>query len=326
MPREAPPTAVPLAIVGNLNVDQWIGPVARFPRWDEELLVDSARLELAGTAGYALLVARALGLPPVVVSTLGDDVFGRFTLDALAALGADASGIDVLPGEETTLGLIFVGPDGRRAILSTLGAHARMGVDVADRHDDRVAPCAEVLLCGSYLLPHFSPADVLPYARRLRGRGQLVAFDPSWDPAGWVAQTRRDTLALLPAVDVYLPNDEELTRLTAAPTWQDALAAVAPLPGETVLKRGPAGAVYARGDERIAVPGFPVAAVNTIGAGDAFDVAYLYARRQGWTPARRLRFACALAAIVVSQPGPRHYPDAAAVEAFLAAALDTNPG
>jgi len=314
-----PLPSAPLAIVGNLNVDQWLRTVERFPDWDEEVLVDSARLELAGTAGYALLVGRALGLEPVVVSTLGDDVFGRFVLAELAALGVDAAGVEVLLGEETSLGMVFVGADGRRAILSTLGAHARMGVEVAERHDDRVARCAEVLLCGNYLLPRFSSAHVLGYARRLRKRGQIVAFDPSWDPAGWGDQTRRETFALLETVDVYLPNGEELTRLTGASSWQDALRVVAGLPGETILKRGAAGAVYGRADERVEVPGFAVEAVNTIGAGDTFDVAYLYARRLGWPPERRLRFACALAAIVVSQRGARAYPNPTAVEAFLVA-------
>lgn len=314
--------AAPLAIVGNLNVDQWMRTVERFPDWDEELLIESARLELAGTAGYALLAANALGLAPVVVSTLGDDVFGRFVLAELAALGVDAAGVETLAGEETPLGIIFVGATGHRAILSTLGAHARMGVAVADRHDERVAAAAEVLLCGNYLLPRFAPALVLEYAARLRARGQTVAFDPSWDPAGWSEHTRHDTFALLAAVDVYLPNDEELMRLTGTTSWAAALRAIEGLPGETVLKRGAAGAVYARDGERLEVPGFAVDVANTIGAGDTFDVAYLYARRRGWPPARRLRFACALAALVVSQAGARTYPDAAAVEAFLTARSD----
>ena len=72
-----------------------------------------------------------------------------------------------------------------------------------------------------------------------------------------------------------------------------------------------------RGNERIAVPGFPVDAVNTVGAGDVFDAAYLYARRLGWPPVERLRFANALAAMVVSQRGERIYPDADSVMRFM---------
>lgn len=313
-----PASAAPIAIVGNLNVDQWIQPVERFPRWDEELLVDSVRLELAGTAGYILLAWRALGLPATVVSSVGDDAFGRFLLDEVRALGAPDTGISVIPGADSPLGIIFIGPGGERSIFALLGAHADLDLALVRGHDPEIARATEVFLCGSYLLPQLSPRDLLPYARELRARGQLVAFDPSWDPAGWTAETRAATEVLLADVDVYLPNDVELMHLTDTATWQAALDTVAGLPGETVLKRGAAGAVFASGSERIAVPGYPIDPVNTIGAGDVFDAAYLFARRQGWPPERRLRFACAFAAMVVSQPGARAYPNADAVERFMA--------
>jgi sugar/nucleoside kinase (ribokinase family) len=306
----------PIAIVGNLNADQWVRTVRRFPRWDEEIVVDSSRIELAGTAGYMLLAGHGLGWPAVVVSTIGDDLYGAFLQDELRRLGVATDGVETISGCETCLGMIFVGPDGQRAILSTLGAHALMDVAVARRHDAAVGRCAEVVLCGSYLLPRFGPSDILPYARALRARDQTVVFDPSWDPGGWSETTRRETLALLDEVDVYLPNEPELLHLTGASDLESAIAALGGRPREVVVKRGAEGALYVAGADRVAVPGYDVAPVNTIGAGDVFDVAYLYARRQGWLPAERLRFACALAAMVVAQPGDRAYPDAAAVAAF----------
>jgi sugar/nucleoside kinase (ribokinase family) len=307
----------PLAIVGNLNVDLWVRTVDRFPVWSEEWIVDSARPELAGTAGYLMLACKGLGIDALTVSTIGDDLFGRFLEDQLQELGFAARGIEVVDQEETPLSMIFVGEDGQRGILSTLGAHKRMDMDVVWRHDELVAQCSEVFLCGNYLLPQLSPADVLPYAQELKARGQLVAFDPSWDPTGWGEQTRRNTYRLLQAVDVYLPNEEELTHLTGKGDWHAALQEVAGMPGEVVLKRGAHGAVYAGAGEWIEVPGFVVHAVNMVGAGDVFDIGYLWGRRMGWSPLQRVQFACALATMVVSQPGTRTYPDAAGVLAFL---------
>lgn len=312
------PRGRPLGIVGNLNVDLVVSTVERFPVWDEELVVEGARVEFAGSAGYAALAAGALGLDVFVVSTAGDDVFGRALAEAGERLGFDASGVEVLLGRETSLGMVFVGEGGRRGILSTLGAHAEMDVAVAERYDARVAECAEVFLCGNYLLPRFSPSEVAPYARRLRERGQTVVFDPSWDPGGWGERIREGTYRLLRYTDIYLPNQEELTRLTGERDWRAALdEGASRCAGEVVLKRGADGAVWASGDERIEFPGFFVSAVSTIGAGDVFDAAYLYGRREGWRPESRLRFASAYAALVISQSGPRSYPDAAAVHAFL---------
>ncbi len=309
------PAGSRLAVVGNLNADLWVQTVERFPRWDEELLVESARIELAGTAGYVLLACKGLGMSAFAVSTLGDDAFGQYVHASVEALGFETEGVEVLPGRQTSLGMIFIDPAGRRSILSTLGAHSEMDMEVVARHEAAIAGCTDVLICGSYLLPGLSPADVLPLARECRQRGQTVAFDPSWDPAGWGERTRRDTYELLREVDVYLPNEEELTHLTGQGDWPSALREVEGLAGEVVLKRGSEGAVFARDGERVSAPALPIAAVNTVGAGDVFDTAYLYARRQDWPPARRLQFACTLAGMVVSQPGTREYPSADAVEA-----------
>lgn len=316
----------PMAIVGNLNVDQWLGPVTRFPAWNEELLVNTSRVELAGSAGYIALACRGLGIAPFIVSTVGDDLFGRFTLDTMHQLGFDTSGVETISGQPTPLGLIFVGAGGERGILSILGSHTEMSTTVALRHDDRVAVCPEVFLCGNYLLPRCSPAQMRHYARRARERGQAVIFDPSWDPGGWSEQMRAETLALLPEVDVYLPNHEELCRVTASSSWECGLEAIRGLATETVIKRGAGGAVFASAEEAVEVPGLPVDAANTIGAGDVFDAAYLYGRRRAWSPAQRLGFACAYAAYVVAQRGERHYPGEQTVEVFRASFDDQKSG
>lgn len=307
----------PLAVVGNLNVDLWVRTVERFPNWDEELVVESARLQLAGTAGYVMLAAKSLGIPTVVVSTIGDDSFGQYLLQVLHEHGFSTAGIAVCAGEETSLGIVFIGRSGQRAILSTLGAHRLMDIGIVEQHDGEIVHCSELFLCGNYLLPRLTPLDVLPYARKAKERGQLVVFDPSWDPAGWPDATRAATYALLAAVDVYLPTEEELVRLTGRADWHEAVHEVRELAPEIVLKRGRDGAIAVCGAEQVAVPSFPVPAANTIGAGDVFDVGYLFARRQGWSLKHRTEFACALAALVVAQPGDRIYPTAHDVLAFL---------
>jgi len=312
-------TDAPFGIVGNMNLDLWVAGVTRFPQRDEEVLAASSSIELAGTAGYVLQAALALGVEPRVVSTIGDDRLGDMLLAELGKIGCPVEGLEVVAGDETSLGIVFVREDGSRGILTTLGAHAVMDPAVAKRQDAWIAPCAEVLLCGAYLLPRFGPDDILPYAAGLRRRGQVVAFDPSWDPAGWPPATREATMRLLREVDVYLPNDAELMALTGAADLEAAVSAVADLAGEVVVKRGADGALFARGGERVSEPGYPIRAVSTIGAGDIFDTAYLLARRRGMDVSRRLRFANAAAALAVRQEGARVYPGEREIEAAMRA-------
>lgn len=310
------PDPAPIAIVGNLNVDQVVQTVTRFPDWDEELIVDAFHLELAGTAGYLAAAARGLGMAPFTVSTIGDDTLGDFVLGELASAGIDASGVVTLPGMATCLGIIFVGDRGQRSILTVLGAHEEMSVEVARQQDAAIARCAEVFLCGSYLLPRFSPSHLVEYARELRARGQVVVFDPSWDPAGWPDATQQDTYALLAEVDLFMPNDEELARLTRTTRWQDGVDALAHTGCQVIVKRGAAGAATRVDGLDIEVPGLDIRAVNTIGAGDVFDMGFLYARRQGWDIERCMEMGVATSAYVIAQEGKRTYPDPAMALAF----------
>jgi len=297
-----------IAIVGNLNVDQVVATVERFPEWNEELIIESSTLQVAGTAGYLALTAQGLGIDPLVVSTIGDDANGSFLTSSLRAAGIRTDGVSCLPGQETSLGIIFVGAQGQRSILTVLGAHREMTVDIAHQHDRLVRTCAEVILCGMYLLPQFTARHVTEYARMLRERGQVVVFDPSWDPAGWTPQTRAETLALLSHVDIYLPNDQEVCSLMGTATVDEAVAAIGAGPAEIVVKCGAEGARHYADGSVTVVEALPVAPHNTIGAGDIFDLGYLYARRQGWAIVDRLRFANALAGAVIVQEGARTYP------------------
>lgn len=312
----------PIAIVGNLNVDQIVSTVSRFPEWDEELIVHSSHLEVAGTAGYLALAARGLGMTPFVVSTVGDDANARFLRQELTLAGIADAGVETIAGCTTGLGIIFVGAQGQRSILTVLGAHEHMDVEVARRHDRDIAACTEVFLCGNYLLPAFSPRHVTDYARTLRARGQYVVFDPSWDPEGWPPKTRKETLALLEQVDLFLPNEEELCHLMDTTSWQEAVARIGSRVSHIVVKRGPQGAISIVDGEVVEVPGLPIDAVNTIGAGDVFDMSFLYARRMGWHAHRCLEFACSAAAAVVVQTGARRYPSEMDVLTFLARARE----
>jgi 5-dehydro-2-deoxygluconokinase len=87
-----------------------------------------------------------------------------------------------------------------------------------------------------------------------------------------------------------------------------------------VLKRGPRGAsVFAAGNAVLDVPGFPVAVLNTVGAGDAFAGGLIYGRCQGldWRASARMGNACG--ALVVTRHGcAAAMPRLSEVDTFVA--------
>lgn len=297
-----------IGLVGNLNVDLLLGPVSEVPAWDREVLAEGMELRFAGTAGYIALAAHALGLPSVILSTVGEDLYGQFLLAELERNGLTAAGVSPIPGEPTPITAVTVGPGGSRAMVSVLGAHKHVSLGYYEQHKHLLSDCPEIFICGNYLLPNLDCTAALTIARDARSKGQRVYFDPSWDPTNWSQPVVDATLSLMPLVDVFLPNEHELCGLTGLSDWREAAARIGRLGPEVVVKRGAAGAAALVAGEWFEDQGLRVVARDTTGAGDVFDAAYLWARRQGLATAERLQWANAAAALLVEQAPRTHYP------------------
>lgn len=297
----------PLGIVGNLNIDILMGP-SPLPAWNQEVVADALELRVAGTAGYLALAAKSLGIEPLIVSALGTDHLSRFVLEQLADQGIATEGIASLPDAGSPVTVAVTGDEGRRALVTVLGAHERIDLPFYRSHHAFLTSATEVFLCGTYLLPNLGPESALEIARESWGRGQQVIFDPSWDPKGWSAETLGATYLLLKQVDLFLPNEEELCAVMGAADWRSALARAGEYTPEVVVKRGAGGSAALVNGRMYEVSGRAVNARDTTGAGDVFDVGYLWARRQGWPPEDRLIFANALAGLVVEQVRRDRYP------------------
>ncbi len=92
---------VDVSLLGNLNVDMLIlgdGPKS----WEQIFSfaqVADVHLVPAGTIGYTSQDLAKLGLSVQVVSTLSDDPFSSFILDALQKKGVDTGQVQVEPGK-----------------------------------------------------------------------------------------------------------------------------------------------------------------------------------------------------------------------------------
>jgi sugar/nucleoside kinase (ribokinase family) len=86
------------------------------------------------------------------------------------------------------------------------------------------------------------------------------------------------------------------------------------------IKRGAAGALAGRGSERVSAPGFAVEAIDTTGAGDAFDAGFLAGLLAGEGLAACVRRGNACGALTTLHIGGSGGFDRARVEALLSSA------
>lgn len=285
------PVVVPVVVLGDANVDLVLtGDVV--PRFGQaEQLADSGELVLGGSASIAAAGVARLGVPTLLVARVGDDAFGAFTTAALRACGVDVRAVEVDPVLPTGFSVILSTPQDR-AILTVPGTIPTLR---AARVRDVLAgePPAHVHVASYFLQPALA-AELPGLLADLRAQGWTTSLDTNWDPAErWAGLD-----AVLPHVDVLLPNASELRALARAlalegPDDVASARALAALGPHVVVKDGADGgwSVGADGD-LVRVPGLPVEVVDTTGAGDSFDAGYLAALAHGVTDeAERLRWA-----------------------------------
>jgi sugar/nucleoside kinase (ribokinase family) len=249
-----------------------------------EQLVDEALLAVGGSGAIFACAAARLGLRVGICGVVGDDPFGRFMRDELTGAGVDVRGLIVDPKRPTGVTVVLSRPDDR-AMLTAAGTIAGLAGDAVNR--DLLRDVRHVHV-SSYFLQDALRPDLPELLGEARAAGATTSVDPNWDPAqDWDA----GLLSLLPAVDIFLPNSAEARNITGIDDIDVACEALAGRGGIVAIKFGDGGGMVQQGEETVRVPGITVDVVDTIGAGDTFDAAFLAAWLDGWPPERALALA-----------------------------------
>jgi sugar/nucleoside kinase (ribokinase family) len=275
-----------LVVVGDVNPDLVVRGEVRPEFGQAERLVDDAQLVIGGSGAIMACGAARLDLRTVLCGAVGDDVFGRFMLDALGEAGVDTGGVIVSDGKRTGLSVILSGA-ADRAILTFAGSIGQL--EIGDIDPDLVRSARHLHL-SSYFLQRALHDGVLHLFGEAHRAGATTSVDPNWDPNGtWDGALS----GLLNETDVFLPNEAEARAVARAVDATDAARALALRAGVVAVKCGPAGAVAVEGEEAVRAAAPAVDVADTIGAGDAFDAGFVAARLSGWPLERCLRLGVA---------------------------------
>jgi sugar/nucleoside kinase (ribokinase family) len=250
----------------------------------QEQLVDEAILAVGGSGAIFACAAARLGLHVGICGVVGNDPFGRFMREELTEAGVDVRGLTVDPTRPTGVTVVLSRPDDR-AMLTAAGTIA--GLSGASVSRDLLRDARHVHV-SSYFLQDALRPDLPELLDEAHAAGATTSVDPNWDPAeNWDS----GLLTLLPAVDIFLPNSAEARNITGIDDIDVACESLAGRGGLVAIKFGDGGGMVQKGDEAVRVPGITVDVVDTTGAGDTFDAAFLAAWLEGWPPERALALA-----------------------------------
>jgi fructokinase len=223
-------------------------------------------------ANVAVAASRA-GADVGLAGAAGDDDWGRWLRDRLAAEGVDLRFFELIDGELTPIAFASVDERGEPS-FQIYGDAVRIAAEaVAPRLDPAIA-VAEALVFSSTTLATQGERETTLRARSLvLERGARVCFDPNIRPNRWGGDPRPAAEAsreLIAGSFLVRTNREEAVAIAGVDDPREAAGVLAEMGAElVVVTLGPEGAVI-RGAVEVEAPSPAVKVVSTLGAGDAF--------------------------------------------------------
>ena len=294
------PTASPLVVCLGAHILDILGrPVTAIPPGQGSVLLEEIRLTAAGTAAGTAVDLAKLGARVVSMGAIGEDDLARLLVSLLDRHGVDTSHLARVPGVQTSATMLSIRPNGERPALHVPGAtgHLRPG-DV----DSGLVASADVLhVGGPDVLGRFAGEPLAAVLAAARAGGTLVTMDLLRPGSPEVL----DRLApVLPLVDYFLPNSDQLLAITAAADLDAGIKTI--LDAGTVavaVTMGEDGSRIVTGGTDARLPALPVPVVDTTGCGDAYSAGFITGICHGWGPEGAGWLGAAAAALVAQGLG-----------------------
>jgi sugar/nucleoside kinase (ribokinase family) len=283
----------PVLVIGDLNVDLIFTGLSGHPRYGREVTVSGSSMTLGGSAAIFACGLAKLGRPVKFLGKIGADSNGDFVLGKMRDRAVDVSGVKRDPRTGTGIAVAFTHSDDRAivAYLGTVASTTARDVPVGDwkryGHLHLTSPFIQLGLRDAFV----------PLLKKAKRAGLTTSLDPGWDP-----RERWDLEPIYPWLDVLLVNEVEskaLTRLRPV----DAAKKLAEKVLVAVVKTGPKGAIAATRSALWKAPPYAVDPVDTTGAGDTFDSAFIDGWLQGHRVEEVLAYACAAGALSTEAAG-----------------------
>lgn len=286
--------------LGLIMRDILLSGVPELPsHWEQTLVGKAVKSDTGGGAANSARTLGRLGVEVCLSGRVGRDSFAHAVEEDLKQDGVDLAYLKADETLSSGVAVALIGESGKRCFTTVRGANQVYGAE-----DLREVPWNEfgfVHINGYFQFPSLEP-ELPSLLEQVKEAGCTVSFDTaSWDPSGrWYESIH----PFARYIDYFFANAAQLFQLTGE---QDPREAAVFLRREgvgcVVAKLGEQGSVTFLDGEEVLVSSYPVEAVDTTGAGDSFDAAYMYGVAQGWSQRECGQFANTVAGLNCTRIG-----------------------
>lgn len=271
------------------------------------------------TCNFIVSVAR-LGGRGGYICKLGSDVFGKSFLDLLRREGVDITNVLIEKDGFTGVNFILLREGGEHEFIYFRKGSAASHFTPSDLKIDYLKSAKVFHTSGiSMGISETCRQTVFKAIEVIKDSGRLFTFDINFRPRLWSPEIARPFIErAVNAADIVFASLEDLTLLYGDTNYRTIVEKLSAEEGIFVIKLGSEGCAIYANKTWIKVPGFKVKVVDTTGAGDAFDGAFVTGFLEGMDLVKLGRFANAVGALTTTGFGAiPPIPRRDSVEEFL---------
>ncbi|NMF13236.1 ribokinase [Bacillus altitudinis] len=274
-----------IVVVGSCSMDLVVTSNKR-PNAGETVLGESFKTVPGGKGANQAVASARLGADVYMIGRVGDDAYGQDIMSNLQAQGVRTTYMKPVTEMESGTAHIILA-EGDNSIVVVKGANN----EVTPHYVKDALSSIENI--GIVLIQQEIPEETIEAVCTICSeKGIPVILNPA--PARKVSQQILDQAAYI------TPNEHEAALMFDGLTIAEALRQY---PNKLLITEGKSGVRYFDGSKEVLVPGYPVKAVDTTGAGDTFNGALAVALTEGNSLYDALAFANLAASISVTKFG-----------------------
>jgi ribokinase len=259
-----------VVVLGDINIDI-IAHFPFYPAEGQDALATSTEFHCGGSAANSAMALARMGFEVSLISRLGADPLADKAFDSLIEAGVQPAGLQRDPAVDTGLMYIVVTPNGERTMLGHRGANV---LTQPHQIQEEVIREARLFHLSGYALLADPQRSAALLALEMACRHGLTV---SLDPGLSISQSALDEMhALLPVVDILLPNLAEAQKLSGLSEPGECVHSLLEAGAKVVaLKLGGAGCLVGTEKGLVHLPGFRVQVRDSTGAGDCFAAGFV---------------------------------------------------
>jgi ribokinase len=301
-----------IVVVGSYVVDL-MSRTPHLPKPGETVLGGPFKMGSGGKGGNQATAAARCGSNVTFVTKVGDDIFGKEAFKHFTVENVNTQFIKIDSDQATGAALIAVDDNSENSIVVSLGACGTITKADVLEAEEQIKEADIVLL-----QLETSIEAVVTSINLASDNGVPVILNP--------APFQEFPREILVNVNFITPNETEACELSGVEVTDEETALVAARKifemgvGTVIITMGGKGAfLYTGGEEGEFVPGFKVEAVDSTGAGDAFNGGFAFGLSKGLSVREAMIFGQAVAALSVTKIGTAQaMPQEHEIKEFLA--------